>query len=523
MLIIKRIDRFILRKFFLVFAASFFVCLFIFVMQFTWVHIDALIGKGLTMDILAKFYWYMAVALLPQSLPMAILLAALISFGNMGEQLELLAMKSAGIPLLRVMAPLAVCVTGMGLLSFYFQNVSSPNAQRHMRAALLSIKQSQPAVEIPEGVFYNGVPNINLYVQRKDVKTGMLYNIILYKTDQGFERAQIVLADSARLEMTADKLHLTLEMWNGEQFENLSGAGAQMMQANVPYDRETFAHKDFIIDFDTNFNELDAENMRSLPSAKSMPEIEATVDSMRSELDSMGHYAYAHAVSAIYELKAGNNAADSARVVKAAQAANVDFDTLVARLMPEERLMAEKRALSNVQSYKAELSWKKEIPDVTEYYIRRHLMEWHKKITLSLACIVFFFIGAPLGAVIRKGGLGMPAVVSVAFFVFYYIIDTLGYKMARGGTWNHALGTWISTIVLTPIAVVLTYKANKDSVAFNIDFYLTALKKFVAQVRSFSLSKFRAKTRLRALMRKVRNAKARKKSSGQSLSNHIPE
>ena len=150
-------------------------------------------------------------------------------------------------------------------------------------------------------------------------------------------------------------------------------------------------------------------------------------------------------------------------------------------------------------------------------------MEWHKKITLSLACIVFFFIGAPLGAVIRKGGLGMPAVVSVAFFVFYYIIDTLGYKMARGGTWNHALGTWISTIVLTPIAVVLTYKANKDSVAFNIDFYLTALKKFVAQVRSFSLSKFRAKTRLRALMRKVRNAKARKKSSGQSLSNHTLE
>ena len=174
MRIIKRLDLYLLKKFLLVFAGAFFICLFVFMMQFTWRYVDELIGKGLSVDILAQFFWYMGITLVPQALPLGLLLASLITFGNLGETFELLAMKAAGIPLFRIMRPLMLVALLMTGVSFYFQNFTSPQAQKSLRTLLISMKQQSPAVEIPEGVFYNGVPNINLFVQKKNAETGML-------------------------------------------------------------------------------------------------------------------------------------------------------------------------------------------------------------------------------------------------------------------------------------------------------------------------------------------------------------
>ena len=242
MTLIKKLDLFILKKFLLVFAASFCITLFVFMMQFTWRYVDELIGKGLTLDILAQFYWYMGITLMPQSLPLAVLLASLITFGNMAEQLELLAMKAAGVPLLRIMQPILIVVLLLTGTSFYFQNKAAPEAQISMRQLLISMKQTSPVLEIPEGQFYNGIPNVNVYVQQKVPETGMLYDVTIYKTDRGFDRAQIVLADSGRLEMSADKLHLFLELWQGEQYESLQGQNALGLQqsAKNPFDHESF-------------------------------------------------------------------------------------------------------------------------------------------------------------------------------------------------------------------------------------------------------------------------------------------
>jgi lipopolysaccharide export system permease protein len=181
MAIIKKLDLFILKKFALIFVGAFFICLFVFMMQFTWRYVDELIGKGLSLEILAQFYWYMGITLIPTSLPLAILLASLITFGNLGEQLELLAMKAAGVPLIRIMKPIFVVVFLLASTSFVFQNYMSPQAQISLRTLLFSMKQTSPAVEIPEGVFYSGVPNINLYVQHKNAETGMLYEVIIYR------------------------------------------------------------------------------------------------------------------------------------------------------------------------------------------------------------------------------------------------------------------------------------------------------------------------------------------------------
>ncbi|MFR1987494.1 MAG: LptF/LptG family permease [Prevotellamassilia sp.] len=317
MLGIKKLDRYILQKFLLIFVGAFFICQFVFMMQFTWRYVDELIGKGLSMEILAQFFWYMGLTLVPQALPLAILLASLITFGNFGESFELTATKAAGVSLLRIMRPLGIVALLMTGVSFYFQNSTSTEAQVNLRTLLFSMKQQSPAVEIPEGVFYNGVPNINLFVQKKNAETGMLYQTIIYKTDQGFEKAQIVLADSARLEMTADKLHLKLDLWNGEQFQALqSDGGANMLSNNngEPYDRETFNYKQLLIDFDSNFNLMDKELLTGMPQAKNMKQIEHSVDSMEHELDSVGRAYYADLNRSYYRIRSLRRA-DSLQLV----------------------------------------------------------------------------------------------------------------------------------------------------------------------------------------------------------------
>lgn len=472
---LKKLDRYILKKFLLIYIGAFFICQFVFMMQATWKYVDELIGKGLTMDILGQFFWYMALTLVPQALPLSILLAALITFGNLGESLELLSMKAAGVPLLRIMRPAAIFAAIMAGVSFYFQNNTSPQAQISLRTLLISMKQQSPAVEIPEGVFYNGVPNINLFVQKKNASTGMLYQTIIYKTDQGFDRAQIVLADSARLEMTRDKMHLRLDLWHGELFESLKGSnGGVMMADNAedPYDRETFIFKQLLIDFDSNFNMLDKDMLSGMAQAKSMKEIEESVDSMEHAQDSIGKAYYKDAKLRYFSPATKLTKNDSLKIAEMTKKAEIpDFDKLLSAMSPDEMQRAENATRQAVQNMTSDLEWKNANTGDTDTNIRRHWVEWYRKITYSLACLVFLFVGAPLGAIIRKGGLGLPTVISVAIFIFWYLLDTSGMKMARDGTVNMALGMWVSMIVIAPFGIFITYKANRDSVVFNIDAY----------------------------------------------------
>lgn len=478
MIKIKRLDTFILGKFLQLFVGAFFICLFIFVMQFIWRWINDLVGKGLTVDILAQFFWYVSITLVPTSLPLAILLAALITFGNMGENLELLSMKAAGVPLVRIMLPILCVAVPLTGLSFYFQNTVSPDAQRSLRTLLTSIKISQPAVQIPEGVFYNGIKNTNIYVERKNPETGMLYHTIIYKTDQGFDRAQIVLADSAKMEITADKHHIRLTLWAGEQFQSLQSDNATMFSPqSAPYDRESFLYKQILIDFDSNFNQLDADDLGSMPQAKNMSRIAHDVDSINRSIDSVA-LSYFHEM--LYRQQSSLSALDkrdSIQAMREFEARPIPFKQIVAKTPKEKVQQAAQQAVSQLQMLSSEFDWRSESVQEQERYIRRHWIEWHQKLTLSLACLLFFFIGAPLGAIIRKGGLGFPTVVSVGIFIIYYVINTSGMKMARDGNINMALGMWISTAVLIPAGVYLTFMANRDSTVFNLDAYLSVLRR----------------------------------------------
>ena len=476
---IKRLDTFILGKFLQLFVGAFFICLFVFVMQFLWRYVDDLVGKGLTLDVLGQFFWHVSVYLVPTSLPLAVLLASLITFGNMGENLELLSMKAAGVPLVRVMRPILLLIIPLSAFVFYFQNEISTNAQKQLRALLVSIKIAQPAVEIPEGVFYN-MRDFNLYVVKKNAQTGMLYNTIIYKMDQGFDRAQIVLADSAKIEMTADKMHMKLTLWSGEQFQNLKTEDVNVFKSeSVPYDRETFMYKQLLIDFDSNFNQLEANELAFMPQAKNWAALANFIDSMNLQIDSAALASSSdYAGRALPTTKAFTRK-DSLATLRALSHVKLNFDSLVAKVPKEKMERARSRTASTLQSFSTEMTWRNEAVEDQEYFVRKHEVEWHQRITLALACLLFFFVGAPLGAIIRKGGLGMPTIISVGIFILYYIINTSGMKMARDGSINMVVGMWMSTFILTPAGAYLTFMANRDSVVFNLDAYLAFLRRLL--------------------------------------------
>ncbi len=460
----------------MLFIGTFFICLFIFMMQFLWRYVDELVGKGLEMSVMAQFFFYSALTLVPVSLPLAVLLASLITFGNFGERYELLAMKAAGISLLKIMRPLAFFVCGIVGVSFYFQNVVGPIAQAKLGTLILSMKQKSPELDIPEGVFYSEIKDYNLKVAKKNRKTGMLYDVLIYSMKDGFEKARIIYADSGRLEMTADKQHLWLHLYSGDLFENLK---AQSMKSeNVPYRREEFREKHTIIEFNSDFNMVDGEIMGKQSSAKDMAKLQSSIDSMTVVGDSIGRQYYKEVSEGTFRPSYGLTKEDTVKIEKAdIHEYNVDSLYEVASLTQKQKVISS--AVSRAENVASDLGFKKFTMENNDYSIRKHKTEWHKKITISLSCLLFFFIGAPLGGIIRKGGLGMPVIVSVLVFIIYYIIDNTGYKMARDGKWVVWMGMWTSSAVLAPLGIFLTYKSNKDSVVLNADAYINWFKKIV--------------------------------------------
>ena len=442
-------------------------------MQFLWRYVDELIGKGLSLDVLVQFFWYMGLMLMPQAFPLAILLSSLITFGNLGESSELTAIKAAGISLMQAFRPIVIIVSLVACCSFYFQNVVGPEANKSFGQLLLSMKQKSPELEIPEGIFYDGIPGTNLYVQKKDLVTGKLYGIMIYKMNGSYEDAAIILADSGMLQSTAEKKHLLLTLYDGEWFENMQSqdmAGS----ASVPYRRETFAKKRIVLDFDGGFNMADVAGISADARSKGLSKILADLDSIRAYSDSVGHAYYSQAKSTSLYLPSLNKQ-DSTALATREAGSSAGYDSLLAHADDATRLEALKRALSTAKMMKSEMEMKGSYTESIDRDVRSHQMESIYKFTLSLSCLIFFFIGAPLGAIIRKGGLGVPVIISVIVFIVYYIFDNSGFRMARSNVWTVWFGRLVSTMVLAPLAIFFTYKSNKDSTVFSIDTYRSLL------------------------------------------------
>ena len=465
---IKKLDWFIIKSFTQLLMGTFLICLFIFIMQMLWRSVDEFVGKGLDFSVLAQFFSLCSIALVAEALPLAILLAALMTFGNFGERLELLAMKAAGIPLIRIMAPIIVeCMLLVGV-SFYFQNVVSPYAQMKLYTILYSIKQTSPEVEIPEGVFYDQIEGYNLYVQKKDKETGMLYKVMIYDMSNGFENANILVADSGKIASTPDEKHLMLQLFSGEQFSNITDQNIN--KRNVPYRRETFREKVAIIPIDGGFDMKDGSFLKSNAKSQNMNELKASIKRLTLYTDSIGHNNWKGAVRTTFNIETTLTPTDSTYMERN-DIYSINTDSIFNNATVADKSAWKKALHTKIKQQKSDYEIKKSILHKEDKDLNKHKITWWDKITLSLACLLFFFIGAPLGAIVRKGGLGYPVLISVAIFIMYYLLNTSAYKMAREGEWHIWIGSWMSTLVMTPLGILFTYQSNKDSAIFNTDAY----------------------------------------------------
>ena len=481
---IKRLYTFMLSRFLPRFLMTFCICLFIVIMQFLWRYIDELVGKGLSIGLIGELFFHAALSLLPLALPLSILLAALMTFGDLGEHIELTALKSSGISLTTIMKPIAALIVLVAIGAFFFMNNALPRSQVKMWTLLFSMRQTSPTLDIPEGTVYSQIPGYNIYVKRKDKERDMLYNVLIYDVSVGTMFPRIVAADSGRLSMTEDKRHLVLTLYKGAWYEEMKGGGGVNGMSGELYRRETFHDKEILIPYDANFTRMDDETMKSQYVGKNIAELQQTIDSVRLKVDSAANLIVAKMRSqpecgvplqrTVH--KDGKTVTEPVKEVKLDR--TIDVNDLIKAMPETEQQMLVNQALMRATTAMQDVQFQGYPVNDNNFVIRRHQIELMKKFTLSLACLIFFFIGAPLGAIIRKGGLGMPIVVSVLLFIVYYIIDNMGYKLARDGRWEVWQGMWLSSAVLLPLGVFLTKKAVNDSAVFNPDAWLNFLRRF---------------------------------------------
>ena len=486
--VFKIVDKYILRTFIPLFVMSFAVCWFIVVMQFLWRYIDELVGKGLSGFMLLKIIFYAALSFIPMSLPLGILLASLMTLGNLGERLELLALKASGIRLYRIIRPIMLLVLAMACGLFYFQNDLMIRAQVRMWTLVITAKYAAPEMEITPGVFYTGIPGYSLYAKDRDAGTGLMHRMMVYDMSRGYLNPRIIRADSGRLVMDKSKKFLVLKLYQGQSFENIQTQSYNTSTDAVPYMLPHFDYSETFIPFDANIKMQDEGELSSMYVGKNLHQLQRSIDSIRPILDST-RLSYAQVVGAsLMESHYGTSSyayQDSAtRAQEQVRLAHLEQQTRHSKaedasltFTPQDSLQAISMARDKADRIKEEASLYIDTDDAQFYQFRTLHQEWHRKFTFPVSCLIFALIGSSLGAIVRRGGIGMPIIISIFFFVVYFIIDSFGTNMLRNESIPIWLGMWLSNIVLFPVGIFLAYKANQDSSALNVEVYVIFFRK----------------------------------------------
>lgn len=480
---IKKIDSYVFKRFITLFIMTFLICILILLMQFLWKHVTELVGKGIGWSVLAEFFMYAVITLVPMALPLAILLASLMVFGNMGENFELTAMKAAGISLFRIMRTLIIFISVVCIGAFFFSNYVSPIAHKKLWALIFSLKQKSPEFDIPVGEFYSEINGYNIYVRAKD--KSLLKDMMIYDYTYGFDNVRIMVADSGRIQFSKDNKYLMLTLFDGESFENLRNQRISNSQSNIPYQRQTFKSQKMLIDFNSEFNRLDESVLEDAHVSKNIQQLTQSIDSV-SIISEQRSKIQAKEMLQQHFLGREERIGINPIIKPIKNSPKFNSDTVFNSLSKDEMKRATSNALQRANTMKELILYNKIMLNEPVKYVVKHQIERHRKFTLSFACLIFFFIGAPLGAIIRKGGLGLPVVISVIMFIIYYIIDNTGYKMARESLWEPYIGLWLSSAILLPIGIFLTYKAVVDATLFNTEEYI----KFWNKLKNIYNSKF---------------------------------
>lgn len=466
---IKKLDKLVIKAFVGPFAATFFITLMVLVMQFFWLWIDDFVGKGLSTGLILEFIWYQSAVLVPLALPLAVLLSSLMTFGNLGESYELVAVKSAGISLLRFMRPLFVVVLFICGIAFLFSNYIIPVANLKSRTLLGDIVYAKPAFDIKEGIFYDKISGFAIKIGKKEKNDSVIRDIIIYEQGGGLQD-NFILASSGIMSVSENKRFLIFNLKNGIRYQERGNQGS----TNTEFIRIGFKEykKEFDLSsfqFQRSADSVNKSNWRML----NMRQLDKAIDSMEKRNAQIGK----RIKNEVFTYASFVNYLDSNWKETTAKDTVKSFD----RLIPDSiRQLVHQRAQSKIQSYYTTNENILAQYEQEKKETRRHQIEWHRKIALSMACLVLFLIGAPLGSIIRKGGLGNSLISSIVFFMLFYFISNTGEKFAKEGAWNAFSAMWLSTFVLTPIGIFLIYKAMHDSQLFNKEFYFRTWRKLQA-------------------------------------------
>ncbi len=473
---------------------TFFISLFILVMQILWRYVDDLVGKGLEVSVLIELLFYASLQVIPMALPLAILLASLMSFGNLGENYELTALKSAGISLPRIMAPLIIFSILVSFGAFKFSNNILPVANLKFTSLMWSVRQSRPEFDIKEKIFYDGLDNFSIKIDHKSKNGEMLYDIMIYDhRDEISGNSNVTIADSGRLQFTEDNKYLKLTLFDGVQYNEKVGNERKRKDDKYQFREDHFKKQVAMIPLQgMEFSRMDESQFSSYGKMKNLEQISHDTDSL-TEIRKLNIAKLKPKIESSYFTQNNRKTnkkishSDSTKVAEPAKQIDdykpINVDSIFESFNAEKKVMILSNAIRRARDTKTKIDDQLKSMDRVNYHIVRHKIEWHRKFTLSFACLIFFFIGAPLGAIIRKGGLGMPVVISVLFFIIYYIIDTFGYNVSKKEVWPPHFGIWLSSVVLFPIGVFLTYKASTDSSILNSDAYVIFFQKLFKKLK----------------------------------------
>ncbi len=477
----KKLYRYITKSFLGTFVLTFFIVVFIWVMQFLWLYVDDLVGKGLEIKIIAELLFYTSITAFPMSLPLALLLALLMSFGNLGEHYELVAMKASGISMWRVMQPLLHFSLIISILAFFISNSLIPIATLKWRTLLTDVQRQKLAFNIKEGVFYKDINNYVIYVEKKGKDGSRIYGVKIYDHSDRMGNTKIISADSGMMTMSPNQRNIIFTLYNGYNYTDLT---PDNYKEKRPFERMSFKQEQIkfsLASFD--MTRSDEEMYKSYQQMMNIRQLSTSLDSLQRRYESK-QMAFTQGFERRWthynSLHTGIPPEGIAKPVPD----SLVVDTCVPLSWPLlDRYEGEMRsnilnmATASAQTAKENIAFNKMDLKSQNENINKHKKEWHKKFTLSIACLIFFFIGAPLGSIIRKGGLGLPVVISVVFFIIYHLISTIAERMAVFGDLNMFLGVWLSSLVLLPMGLFFTFEATTDAALFDGDSWKKALQK----------------------------------------------
>ncbi|MCX6314995.1 MAG: LptF/LptG family permease [Sphingobacteriales bacterium] len=476
---IKKLDKLILKSFLGPFVVTFFIAYFVLMMQSLWKYIDDLVGKGLDFATIGLFLWYVSASLLTLAMPIAILISSIMTFGNLGESFELVAIKSSGISLLRFMRPLIVVAILLSGVTFLFANYVIPYANLKFVTLYNDIYYKKPAFDLKEGVFFTHIPRYAIKVQKKDPDGKTIHNVLIYEQDNTLQDNCIV-AEKGVMKISDDKRFLEFNLENGYRYQERGNS----LDTATEFIRLGFSSFKKLFDLSSLQKQNTNDSIyRTNYKMLSVKQLNHSIDSIKRIDDSLSKKLNLEIVSYMHHF----NIPDSIRKkVPVMSKAPLKLD----RLIPDSlRLNVYNDAISIASNLRFSFQNTGTEIDTHLYDIRYHNIEWHRKFSLSMACLVLFFIGAPLGSIIRKGGLGMPLVVAIIFFLIFHLLNMFGEKFVKEGLASPLIGMWLAVIVLIPVGIFLTYKAMHDSQLFSKEFYYRSFNKIRLLLSTFNKPK----------------------------------